>query len=73
MKTSVVKEYKKCVSSILMQKYHLNELEAMRAIRSSYFEESLKISRENTLHTDPEEWADDIYEYVYGEPMLIEM
>ena len=73
MNTSTVKEYKKCVSSILVNKYKLNELEAMRAIRSSYFEESLKISREDTLHTDPEEWADDIYEYVYGMPMLMRL
>lgn len=61
--SKVVEEYKKCVSSILVNKYNLNELKAIEAIRTSYFDECLNISREDTLHTDPEEWADDIYAY----------
>lgn len=54
-------EYEKCITVILMKKYGLSELEARYAIKSSFFDESLKISREDTLHDDPEMWADDIY------------
>ena len=73
MNNSVIKEFKNCIAGILMKKYNLSEFEAIRAIRNSYFEESLKISKQNTLHLDPEEWADDIYEYIYEEPELMEM
>lgn len=73
MNNSTVKEFKKCIAIILMKKYQLSELQARKAIRDSYFEESLKMSRQNTLHTDPEEWADDIYEYIYEEPELMQM
>lgn len=73
MNNATVKEFKKCITDILMKKYQLNELQARKAIRDSYFDESLKMSRQNTLHTDPEQWADDIYEYIYEEPELMEM
>lgn len=62
----VVEEYKQCICSILMSKYNLYESEAMKAIHDSYFDESLRISEKDTLHTDPEEWADDIFEYISG-------
>lgn len=73
MNNATVKEFKKCITDILMKKYQLNELQARKAIRDSYFDESLKMSRQNTLHIDPEQWADDIYEYIYEEPELMEM
>ena len=73
MNNSTVKEFKKCIASILMKKYQLSEVQARKAIRDSYFEESLKMSRQNTLHIDAEEWADDIHEYIYGEPELMQM
>lgn len=62
----VIEEYKQCVCSILMSKYHISKNEAMKAVQNSYFDESLQIGENVTLHTDPEEWADDIYECVYG-------
>lgn len=73
MNNSMVKDFKKCIINILMKKYRLSELDARRAIRDSYFDESLKMSTQNTLHIDPEEWADDIYEYIYEEPELMQM
>lgn len=73
MNKSIVREFKHCICDILMKKYNLSEFEAMKAIRDSYFEESLKMSKENTLHLDPEEWADDIYDYIFNEPELMEM
>lgn len=73
MNDSTVKEYKKCITDLLMKKYRLDELNARKAVRDSYFGESLKISRQNTLHIDPEQWADDIYEYIFEEPKLEEM
>ena len=73
MNNSMVKDFKKCIINILMKKYRLSELDVRRAIRDSYFDESLKMSTQNTLHIDPEEWADDIYEYIYEEPELMQM
>ena len=73
MNNSIVKDFKRCIVGILMKKYELSEFEAIKAIRDSYFDQSLKMSKQNTLHIDPEEWADDIYDYIYNEPELMEM
>ncbi len=61
----VIEKYKRCICFILQSKYTLDEAEALKAIDNSCFGESLKIDENVTLHTDPEEWADDIYEYIY--------
>ena len=73
MNKIVINDFKQCICEMLIEKYNLSEIEAIKAIRDSYFSESLKISEHDTLHLDPEVWADDIYEYICEEPQMVEM
>lgn len=66
------KEYKSKVVECLMQKYKMTEIESMRAIRSSYLEDSLKCYPDETIHDDIEVNADNVY-YDYKHPKLIQM
>lgn len=60
-----VASHKSCIITFLMSKYNLSEKTAKRCVAESYYYDSLQISVEETLHRDPEEWADDIYEYCW--------
>lgn len=62
-KLTIVK-FKQCIISILKDKYGMSNDNAFKAICSSWFDDALKISAHETLHMDPEQWADDIYECV---------
>jgi hypothetical protein len=66
------KEYKMKVVECLVNKYKLNEIEAMRAIRDSYLEDSLKFYPNETIHDDIETNADNVY-YDYTHPKLMQM
>ena len=57
--------HKSCIITFLMSKYNLSEEIAKWFITESYYYDSLNINVEETLHRDPEEWADDIYEYCW--------
>lgn len=73
MAKTMVRMFKQCIAEILVDKYHLSEMDARRAIKNSYLDGSLKISVEDTLHEDTEMWADDIYEYIYGTENAVEL
>ena len=60
-----VASHKSCIITFLMSKYNLSEEIAKWFITESYYYDSLNINVEETLHRDPEEWADDIYEYCW--------
>lgn len=72
MTNAEIKEFKKFVREILVIKYHMNELEAQRAVRDSYLSVALKRDRGYVEHDSVEEWAEFVYEEVKNVE-LIEM
>jgi hypothetical protein len=70
--TKQAKEYKDKVIECLMQKYGMVEIEAVRAIRNSYLQDSLNIYPEETIHDDIEHNADNVF-HDYTHPQLMQM
>jgi len=68
----LAKEYKSKVVECLMHKYKMSEIEANRAIRISYLEDSLNCYPEETIHDDIEANADNVY-YDYTHPRSLQM
>ena len=66
------KEYQKKVVDVLVRKYNMSELEAYKAIRTTFLYDSLCLYPEETLHDDIETNADFVYED-YTHPQLMRM
>lgn len=62
MNKTEIKEFKMYVRQTLMKKYHLNELDAQRAVNESYLTTALERDNDYIAHDTVEEWADFIYE-----------
>lgn len=56
-----VPKYKKIISELIMEVYHVDKLTAMAAISRSGLEDSLRVSPELTSHIPDEDWADKIW------------
>lgn len=59
---AIAKEYKASVIEVLMRKYNMNQLEAEKAIRQTFLQDSLLYFPEETIHDDIETTADEVYE-----------
>lgn len=70
MTSAEIKEFKKYVKETLMKKYHMNEIEATRAVRDSYMSQALRTDKDFVEHDTVEEWADIIYDEVNSEELL---
>lgn len=70
MTNAEIKEFKKYVKETLMKKYHMNEIEAIRAVRDSYMSQALRTDKDFVEHDTVEEWADIIYDEVNSEELL---
>lgn len=66
-----IKEFKKFVREILVKKYHMNEIEAQRAVRDSYMSKALARDKDYVEHDTVEEWADFIYDEVNKNNLLM--
>jgi hypothetical protein len=71
MKNTEIKEFKDFVRDTLMNKYHMNEIEAARAVRDSYLSSALKMDKDFVEHDTVEEWADFIYDEVNRSELLM--
>lgn len=63
MTDSDINDFKRFTEETLMNKYHMTEIEAHRAIRDSYLPQALKRDPGYVDHDTVEEWAD----FIYGE------
>lgn len=66
------KKYMRAVTKVLMLKYGLTEIEAHKAIRSTFLYDSLLYHAEETIHDDVETNAEFVYQD-YKNPVLMRM
>ena len=59
------------VVSILGRVFHLNEVEAARAVRDSYLSKALAMDKDFVDHDTVEEWAEFIYDEINHESLLM--
>lgn len=59
-----IQKFKKFVRDTLVNKYHMTEIDAQRAVRDSYLSKALKQDRDYVEHDSVEEWAGFIFEEV---------
>lgn len=64
-KKACIASHKDCIMTFLMSKYNLSKRMAKHFVSESFYYDLLQISVEETLHRDPEELADAIYEYCW--------
>lgn len=70
MTNAEIKEFKKYVRDTLVKNYHMNEIEATRAVRDSYLSKALSRDKEFVEHDTVEEWAEFVYDEIHGEELL---
>ena len=66
MTNAEIREFKSYVRDTLVRKYHLNEVEATRAVRDSYLSKALAMDKDTV-----EEWAEFIYDEINHESLLM--
>lgn len=71
MTNAEIKEFKKYVRDTLVKVYCMNEIEASRAVQSSYLSKALVMDRSFVEHDTVEEWAEFIFEEVKGEKLIM--
>lgn len=71
MKNAEIREFKKFVRDTLVRKYHMNEIEATRAVRDSYMSKALMVDKDFVEHDTVEEWADIIYGEIKNTQLLM--
>ncbi len=71
MTNAEIKEFKKYVRETLIKNYHMNEIEAVRAVQASYLSKALAIDRDFVEHDTVEEWAEFIYDEINNEELLM--
>ena len=64
------KRYMNSVVETIVEKYHVTEIEAYRAVKSSFLYDSLLKFPDETLHDDIETNADFIYEDFISDNLL---
>lgn len=58
MTNAEIEEFKMYVRDTLVKTYHMNEIEAMRAVRDSYLSKALEKDKGFVEHDTVEEWAE---------------
>ncbi len=71
MTNAEIREFKSYVRDTLVRKYHLNEVEAVRAVRDSYLSKALAMDKDFVDHDTVEEWAEFIYDEINHESLLM--
>ena len=70
MTNAEVREFKKYVRDTLVKNYHMNEIEAARAVRDSYLSKALANDKDFVEHDTVEEWAEFVYDEINTEVLL---
>lgn len=70
MTNAEIKEFKGYIRQVLVKKYHMNEIEAYRAVRDSYLSKALKRDKNYVEHDTVEEWAEFVYDEVIGTELM---
>ena len=71
MTNAEIREFKSYVRDTLVRKYHLNEVEAVRAVRDSYLSKALAMDKDFVDHDTVEEWAEFICDEINHESLLM--
>lgn len=71
MTNAEIRAFKKYVRETLVKKYHMNEIEAARAVRDSYMSSALEHDKNFVEHDTVEEWADIIYNEIKNPQLLM--
>ena len=71
MTNAEIREFKSYVRDTLVRKYHLNEVEAARAVRDSYLSKARAMDKDFVDHDTVEEWAEFIYDEINHESLLM--
>lgn len=71
MTNAEIKEFKKYVRDTLVKTYHMNEIEATRAVRDSYLSKALAIDKDFVEHDTVEEWAEFIHDEINSEELMM--
>lgn len=70
MTNAEIREFKKYVRDTLVKNYHMNEIEAARAVRDSYLSQALANDSDFVEHDTIDEWAEFVYDEINGEVLL---
>ncbi len=71
MTNAEIREFKEFVKDVLIRQYHMNEVEAYRAVRDSYLSEALRRDKDYVEHDTVEEWAEFIHEEMNNSGLLM--
>ena len=71
MTNAEIKQFKRYVTDTLVKIYHMNEIEAARAVRDSYLSRALKNDKDFVEHDTVEEWAEIIHDEISNEELLM--
>ncbi len=70
MTKTEIREFKKYVCDSLIKTYHMNEIDAMRAVHDSYLSEALMMDRDFVEHDTVEQWAEFIHDEIMNKELL---
>ena len=71
MTNAEIKEFKKYVKDTLIKDYHMNEIEAARAVRDFYLSKALATDKDFVEHDTVEEWAEFTYNEMNNDELLM--
>lgn len=71
MTTAEIKEFKRYVRDTLVKDYHMNEIEATRAVRASYLTRALSLDKDFVEHDTVEEWAEFVHNEINSKELLM--
>ena len=70
MTKTEIREFKKYVCDSLIKIYHMNEMDAMRAVHDSYLSKALMMDRDFVEHDTVEQWAEFIHDEIMNKELL---
>ena len=71
MTNAEIKEFKRYVQDTLVKKYHMNDIEAARAVRDSYLSRALKNDKNFVEHATVDEWAEFVHDEIENQVLLM--
>lgn len=70
MNNADIREFKENVKQVLMKQYHMNEIDAHRAVRDSYLSKALSKDHDYVMHDTVEEWAEFVHHELSNDEKL---
>ncbi len=69
----VMKQYKECLTEVMMEKYNMSEFEVKKMLKIFDFESYCQRCNYYALHDDPDDVAERIYNWMNNTEELQEM